>query len=186
MESVDIDVVRERQKFIEGLKTKVDLAYKNRVQETHIEEIKNTSEAVEESRKLGQSILQVSDDTFINVGESVDDSPNQVSVINPHDYPDLLTISLQKLSDEGYLSENIMKTRDEILEHEFEHLIPALDQVFLKTKCSVVFIDDSKNFAGLRPSITLSGLTQVGVFKDIVGSAKKPSAGDKAHLGIKN
>jgi hypothetical protein len=178
---VTVDVLREQT--LEKIRDDVKKAYDNRVAENLIPEIKNTHEALEKAKKSKSWFVGLSDDGFVDLGAYVE-HPNRATVSNPHDYKALLTQALIQLSKDGYYRKSdITQTVEDILEHEFEHHVPALGNDGLEIRYCIEFLEDTKKrYRGFRPIINFSGNMQVGVYKDVVGAVKEKSATDKILL----
>lgn len=196
-----IDIVEQRGRLLIELKKQIDIAYKQRNVETYIPEEKNTAEAIAKAREKRTNLEGTSpkkragtkniegnfvtsstqdEEVFIDTGEFVP-LPNAVYVTNSHDYPELVRMSLEKLADERYYDrKDIGKTTRDILEHEYEHHVPALGQDGLTVRYLIEFLEDkNRGIVGIRPAINLSGRFTVKLYQEIVNAAQTPSAIDK-------
>ena len=173
------DVSQLRKEFLDNLSERVESAFKNRKQEVLDIETKSTMESRAHAIRQRNRLRNLPDNATINVGSYVQ-KPNVVTVDNPHDYRDLSRLVLQKLAAEGYFSGDIDQAVDEILEHEFEHHVPGLDQKKLEIKYGIQFFEDSEiGFVGYRPALYLNGMMQLGIYRDIIGSVRNKSVPDK-------
>ncbi len=184
----DFNVIAGRQEFLKTLKQQIDFAFENRTIETYIPEEKNTAEGIarslEDRKKIEGNIVSRRDiKASLNAGEP-DFPKNIVAVSNSHDYQDLVRMSLEKLADEGwYFRSEIPKTTQKILDHEYEHHVPALGQEGLKVLYLVEFIQAKQSGnIGIRPAIRLEGHLSADLYQDIISASKSPSAGDKAGM----
>lgn len=178
----NVDVIKEREDFLKELQLRVDKAFKNRKNETYEPQTENTPEEIEQQKEIRNMFEGLSDDEYVFLGVNLD-KPHQVSVSNPHDYKDLLKMSINKLVEAGVIDSNeVDSIIQHTLEHEFKHSIPTIGQDFVRTQYGVSFVENAKkDLIGITPYVGLSGMMRVSVYKDSIGNVRNPSAADKVH-----
>lgn len=183
MGETNLDVTTIRESFLQELKERVDSAYNNRKPFSEIA----INHDIERRKSLGKKMQQMQEDD-VEDGE-FEPTPNQVWVDNPHDYPALFAMGLNKIfkgNNKQDLTRYEVKFRailEDNLRHEYQHHVPAIGQENLKIHYMLTFDETENGGVGLTPSIQIEGKMTKKLYLDVIHGPDDPSIGDIADRG---
>lgn len=178
-----LEVTGIRESFLRELTVKVDSAYNNRKPFSEVE----LNQDLERRKNLGSKMQQMQEDD-VEDGEFAP-TPNQVWVDNPHDYPALFSMGLNKIFkgnnevDQTHNEEQLKVLLEDNLRHEYQHHVPAIGQDNLKIHYMLTFDETQNGSVGLTPSIQIEGKMTRKLYLDIIHGPHDPSDGDIADSG---
>lgn len=139
--------------------------HRSKLSEESLESVEELNSDIREGLKKG---IQKENVTVNLVPEKAE---NIVSTENSHMYPALISKTFYKAIDElhanvpdGWVEAQVHS----MLEHEYMHAVPALQQEGLKIDYRVKIIDDDINGGiSIRPSIGINGKVDLPLYQDI-------------------
>lgn len=183
----DVNVLRE-QNLIK-MKAEVDKAFENRRKTFFVPGYGQSIDSIREGNATRDRFAELKDDEYVESPSRL--MPWSAGVKNSHDFRDLLIIAYQKLHqaqgldpDNPELLQKIKETADEILEHEFQHHVPALGQPEVNLLYGISF---EQNTSKLGESISMSAFIQLSgkitkrLMLDVAQAPEKPSYTDQLH-----
>ncbi len=171
------------------LQKKVDEAFNKASLQTHKSVLGNTEEQLQLARKERLQPKDFPDDTILDFGPPKE-LGGHVFTDNPHEYPMLMQMAVQKLIDSGnypsFLAEEVKQSGREVVEHELKHSVRGLALEGLRIRYGLRFYKDKEGGnVGITPLIQKTGTVTLRASKDIISGTSNFSASGREQLGLK-